>query len=148
MFNDQYSFNGKGSELPSADKQTQINDFLANLAGKLISANPQSTGTASGIEGQAFIGPVCPVVSAENQTQCADQPYQAVIAVMDQQNTVVTQFQTDATGHFKVELPPGTYTLNPQSEQNAPFPRAGVKQVTVKEGEFTQIEINFDSGIR
>ena len=148
MFNDQYTFNGKGSKLPSADEQTQFNNFLADLVGELVSTGPQPTGAASGIEGQALVGPVCPVVSTENQTKCADQPYQAVVIVMDKQNKVVTQFQTDETGHFKVELPPGTYTLNPQSSQNAAFPRAGIQQVTIQEGEFTQVVINFDSGIR
>lgn len=148
MFNDQYTLNGKGSELPSTDQQAEINNSLADLAGKLVSAVPLPAGFVSGIDGQVFIGPVCPVVSTENQTQCADQPYQAVIQVLDQQDQVVTEFQTDATGHFRVELPPGNYTLKPQSGQAAAYPRAGEQQVTVNEGAFTQVVINFDSGIR
>jgi hypothetical protein len=109
----------------------------------IVNATP-SMNSNSGIQGQVLIGPICPVLQAE--TDCSNRPYQASIAILNQNNQVVTRFQTDVGGHFQVTLEPGTYTLRPESTQQLPF--AKEKTVTVNNGQFTPVEITYDTGIR
>ncbi len=107
---------------------------------------PTGTPTAapSGIEGQALIGPTCPV--QRQDSPCPDQPYQASIQVLGADRELVLEFQTDAQGSFRVELEPGTYTLVPLSP--GVLPRAEEQVVQVEAGRFTEVIIQYDSGIR
>ena len=111
-----------------------------------LSACSSSTPTPidSGIEGQALIGPMCPVVKAGQE--CPDRPYQAVVTVNNSQRERIVQVQTDEEGRFKIPLAPGEYILHPESPNVMPY--AGEQTVTVVEGKFTQVVINYDSGIR
>jgi len=102
------------------------------------------TPTNSGIEGQVLIGPMCPVVQVGQE--CPDQPYQAVLTVSSPQGEKIVQFQTDEKGRFKIPLAPGEYILHPESPNGMPF--AGEQTVRVEEGKFTQVAVNYDSGIR
>lgn len=98
----------------------------------------------SGIEGQVLIGPICPV--KREGRECPDQPYQAVLTVTNQRGKRIVQFQTDEDGRFKISLAPGEYILHPESPNAMPF--ASEQIVVVKEGMFTQVIVNYDSGIR
>jgi hypothetical protein len=98
----------------------------------------------SGIEGQVFIGPMCPVVQAGQE--CPDQPYQAVLTLNSPEGERIVQIQTDEGGRFKIPLQPGEYILHPESPNVMPF--AGEQTVLVEEGIFTQVIVNYDSGIR
>ena len=100
--------------------------------------------TESGIEGQVFIGPMCPVVQIGQE--CPDQPYQAVLTVNSPRGKRVVQIQTDEEGRFKIPLAPGEYILHPESPNELPF--AGELTITVVDGMFTQVIVNYDSGIR
>lgn len=100
----------------------------------------------SGITGKVTIGPVCPVM-IEGQ-DCQDRPYQATITVDSPEGRRIVQFQTDKQGNFKVPLAPGDYILHPESPQGKPLPFAADQQFTVKPGEFTQLTVTYDSGIR
>jgi hypothetical protein len=100
--------------------------------------------TANGVEGQVLIGPMCPVVQAG--TPCPDQPYQATITVLDQNGGRVTEFQSDIQGRFKVGLAPGTYRLRPESPDG--MVHTSEQTVTVVAGQFAQVAITYDSGIR
>jgi hypothetical protein len=115
--------------------------FVLLLAACASSATQTTT---SGLEGQVFIGPMCPVMQVG--TPCPDLPLQATITVLDQRRNRVTQFQTDALGSFKVGLKPGTYVLVPESPDS--FAHAGEQVVTVTSGVFASITITYDSGIR
>lgn len=150
MFLDNYVFNGRGSEEPSPERKEQLNQALAELSANILANPRQLSATASGVEGQVSIGPVCPVQQENGDaTTCPDtQPYQATITVFDAQNDQVTSFQTDAEGHFQIALEPGDYTLQPESPPNTPYPRAEQVNVSISEGEFVQVDILFDSGIR
>jgi hypothetical protein len=106
------------------------------------SAEPAST--TSGIEGQVFIGPVCPVVQ-EGQ-ECPDQPYQATLVVNNSNGREIVKVQTDAEGRFKIPLDPGEYILHPESPNVMPY--ASEQILVVEEGKFTQITVTYDSGIR
>ena len=104
--------------------------------------NPTPRG--SGIEGQVFIGPMCPVVQ-QNQ-ECPDQPYQATLTIQSRTGVQIMQFQTDEEGRFKVPLAPGEYILHPESSNGIPF--AGDQTFLVETGRYTLLNINYDSGIR
>jgi hypothetical protein len=107
------------------------------------SAQPPAP-TDSGMEGQVFIGPMCPVVQVGQE--CPDQPYQATLTVNSPQGGMIVQVQTDEEGQFKIPLAPGEYILHPESPNGLPF--ASERSVIVEEGKFTQVTVNYDSGIR
>jgi hypothetical protein len=60
----------------------------------------------------------------------------------------VAETTSDTDGHFRVALPPGTYTVRPANLTGAVAPIAQPVSVTVTSGRFTTIVIPFDSGIR
>ena len=111
---------------------------------------PAASGTAaaSGIEGQALAGPQCPVVQAGSP--CPDAPIQVTIEVHTPDHlTKIAEFQTDAEGKFRQELPPGDYFIYPlPPDENAPFPFAEGQYVTVVAGQFSDMQIAYDTGIR
>jgi hypothetical protein len=106
------------------------------------SVNP--TPPDSGVEGQVFVGPMCPVVKIGEE--CPDQPYQAVLTVNSPKGERIVQVQTEADATFKIPLPPGDYILHPESPNVMPF--AQEQSFTVEAGKFTQVIVNYDSGIR
>ena len=98
----------------------------------------------SGIEGQVLMGPMCPV--AQQGQSCPDQPYQATLTVNGLSGGTIVQFQTDGGGHFKIPLAPGEYILHPESPNGIPF--AVDQTIFVGAGQYTQVVVNYDSGIR
>jgi hypothetical protein len=102
------------------------------------------TPTDSGVEGQVFVGPMCPVVQ-EGQ-ECPDQPYQATLTVNSPTGERIVQVQTEADGTFRIPLPPGEYILHPESPNVMPV--ASEQAFTVEEGRYTELTVNYDSGIR
>ncbi len=111
----------------------------------VISTTPAAT-PSSGIEGQVTEGPMCPGPVPVGENTCPDQPYQASIDVLGTDNKLITQFQTDTQGNFKISLPPGTYLLHPISGK--PLPHAADQTVVVNVGEYTSISILYDTGMR
>ena len=103
-----------------------------------------TTPTDSGVEGQVLIGPLCPVVQVGQE--CPDQPYQATLTVNNSNGDEIAQVQTDEEGRFKIPLAPGEYILHPESPNAMPF--AADQAFTVEAGKFTQIKVQYDSGIR
>ncbi len=89
---------------------------------------------------------MCPGPVRIGDNSCPDQPYQATIQVLNSDNSKVAQFQTDAQGIFQVELPPGTYILHPLTGK--PMPHAADQTVDVTAGQFTQVNIVYDTGMR
>ena len=98
----------------------------------------------SGVEGQVFIGPLCPVI--QQGQPCPDRPYQATITINNIDGKKVTRVQTDEQGHFKVFLAPGNYILHPESPNV--MPHAEEQSFTVEAAKFTEVTVNYDSGIR
>jgi hypothetical protein len=101
----------------------------------------------SGITGTVLAGPQCPVVDPNNPA-CADKPLAATIIVRTPGGLLVTQFTSDDSGQFHVPLFPGTYTLDPQPVSASGFPRGVPQTVTVEAGQFTEVTIEYDTGIR
>ena len=98
----------------------------------------------SGIEGQVWLGPMCPVV--QQGQPCPDQPYPATLTVNSPNNGTVMQFQTDGQGHFRIPLGPGQYSLHAESPNGIPF--ATDQVIVVGVGQYTQVTVHYDSGIR
>lgn len=103
-------------------------------------------GPTSGIEGSVTEGPMCPgPVPIDNNT-CPNQPYQATITILNADNKKVAQIQADANGYFKLPLVAGTYILHP--EPGKPLPIAADQTVVVIDGQYTQVTIVYDTGMR
>jgi hypothetical protein len=103
--------------------------------------------TDSGIEGQVIIGPVCPEPTRE-EPACQARAYQATLTVLDQHGHVITSFQTHEFGAFRISLPPGQYTLQPAGAASSPYPFTKGQTVMVTAGEFTQVRVTYDTGMR
>ena len=100
----------------------------------------------TGIEGQVLIGPVCPVVQLDNP--CPDIAYQATLTILNSVGREVTRFTSDPEGRFQVPLAPGNYILHPETPPGQPLPVSADQSFKVVEGQFTQLKVNYDSGIR
>jgi hypothetical protein len=100
----------------------------------------------SGVAGQALLGPTCPVVRIDNP--CPDQPYQTTLIIMTPDGATVMKIETDAEGYFRAPLQPGDYILHPETPDNLPYPRAADQPFTVTAGQYTQLTVEYDSGIR
>jgi hypothetical protein len=120
---------------------------MAQLAacskGMLTTSTPN---LSSGIEGYVTQGPVCPGPMRVGDSTCLDQPYQATISILNPDNSPVAQFKVDNNGYFKFPLNPGSYILHPESGK--PMPYASDQTIIVSEGQFTQVTIKYDTGIR
>jgi len=111
----------------------------------LIPGNPTES-PSSGIEGYVTLGPICPGPVTVGDLNCHDKPYEAKISVMDSNNHLITRFETEEAGYFKVNLYPGTYILHPESGDPLPF--ASDQTVIVTDTQYTPVSIQYDTGIR
>ena len=102
----------------------------------------------SGIEGQTLISPTHPGPVREGTPSSA--PYAATLAIVAKANgREVARVKTGSDGRFRVALPPGEYRVVPVQERPGRFlPSASEEEVAVRPGQFTHVEIHFDSGMR
>jgi len=113
-----------------------------SLVVKIELPEPQ---TASGISGVITLGPIQPV---SKPGEINEEPYQATVAVRDEAGMrEITRFTSDPKGAFQQALLPGNYQLFPLPG-GSPFPQAGTQAVTVFPGQFTEVKIQYDTGIR
>jgi hypothetical protein len=99
------------------------------------------------VQGRTTIDGGCPVIRAD--TPCPDRPLPSRITVTRTgSDTAITTISTDADGQFRIPLPAGNYLLHPDNLDAARYPTAQPTTITVRPGEFTQVAIRFDSGIR
>ena len=101
---------------------------------------------SSGMYGRVTIGPICPVARAGEA--CPDRPYQATLKILTASGNTVARIVTNADGTFRITLLPGNYILRPETPQNQPLSRAQDQQFTVTAGQFTEVSVKYDSGIR
>ena len=91
-----------------------------------------------------LLAPTCPVEIA-GASPCVT-PYAAVLVITDSDGREVTRVTAGADGTFRVPLPPGEYVILPQPGN--PFPTAPPVDVVVVPGEFADVQVNYDTGIR
>jgi hypothetical protein len=100
------------------------------------------------VSGRALAGPTCPVVQDPPDPACADRPVDgAVIAVRDAAGTEVARVTTASDGLFTLELPGGTYTLEPQPVEGLMGTAAPVEVTVVPGGPPVMVDLAYDTGI-
>jgi len=105
-----------------------------------------SAPASTGVEGVMTIGPTCPVQRVDQP--CPDRPFAGEVSVRDGSGGEVADVHADAAGHFRVDLAAGTYQLVPLSPHPGMPPFGKPQTVTVVPGQYTQVTIEYDSGIR
>jgi hypothetical protein len=100
----------------------------------------------SGISGTVLVGPQCPTVGPGLKEQCTDEPLSITLAIMQADaKTEVSRFTSNAAGEFRIAIPAGDYRIISLSEK--PFPYCN-QPITVEAGEFIELVVHCDSGIR
>ena len=99
----------------------------------------------SGIYGMVTIGPIKPV---QKVGEINSRPYKTTIIVKSENGLKqIAEFNSGDDGSFKVYLKPERYILESQKISD-PFPILKPMAFTVKENQFTEVNISFDTGIR
>lgn len=110
---------------------------------------PSPIAVSSGIQGSVLISPVCPVETYPPDPSCAPKPYATKLVVtISGQSRIVKEFSSDAKGAFKIDVPPGEYDIHSASVSELGGGCAVGNTVKVHQGNYTQVTINCDSGIR
>jgi len=118
---------------------------LLLIAALLAACSATAPSPVTGLTGVVLRGPVTPVCRVD--VPC-DAPFSASFIVQRSGRTVA-QFQSDMSGQFTVFLPPGVYTVIPNSGAPIIAPSSQAKQVTVENtGTLTTVRLTFDTGIR
>lgn len=99
---------------------------------------------ASGIRLTAMMGPTCP--GPERPGQVCTQPYEGVFVVTDGSSVEVARVTSDQNGQATIDLPPGEYTIAPKIEGR--FPAGAPTTVTVLSGQYVEVDVELDTGIR
>lgn len=101
----------------------------------------------SGIGGTVQAGPTCPV-ERPGESACGDRSVAgAVLIVRNGAGAEVARFTTDGSGLFRMDVPAGAYTLEPQPAA-ALMGKPSAQQVTVTDGKLTLVTLAYDTGIR
>ena len=101
----------------------------------------------SGVQGTVSLGPVCPVERIPPDPACADKPYAtAVLIYRTGSDAPFVIGASDSAGHFKLSLPPGSYSVTAGSGKT--LPRCAREDAAVVPDEYTTVDISCDSGIR
>jgi hypothetical protein len=102
----------------------------------------------SGIEGQAVISPTRPGPIRVGQEREVN-PFKTTLVVLTAgEGREVARLETGSDGRFRVSLPPGEYKIGPPPSNSRFLPRGSEEFVKVLPGQFAQVTINFDSGMR
>jgi hypothetical protein len=106
--------------------------------------------TSSGISGLIVAGPTCPVEHVPPLPGCAPRPLIATVRVWRAgQKTRAESVRSRSDGHFRVDLSPGTYTVEATPQGASALPRPPLPlRVQVSRGRFTPITLTYDTGIR
>lgn len=100
----------------------------------------------SGIDGMVTLGPLCPVSRLEEP--CPDRPFAATLLVRTAAGQTLGPVQSDASGRFTLDVPPGKYVIEPQLTSSGRLPFAGPVDVTVPATGRAAVTIAYDTGIR
>lgn len=101
----------------------------------------------NGIKGKITRGPVCPVIQESSGEDCENKPYSSatVIIKLGDKSKEVGATTSNDSGEFSIDLNPGAYYVEVTGSQALECPS---QKTIVKSGEFTEIKILCDTGIR
>ncbi len=121
---------------------------IASLLAACDSDEEASPSPSSGIRGIVLLGPQCPVF--QENSPCPDEPLQATIDVYTADRSRKVDSVTSADdGRFSLALAPGDYYLEPlPPDPDSPLPVGSPATVTVPSGNWTEVTISYDTGIR
>jgi hypothetical protein len=109
-------------------------------AGPLGAPGPGETG----LRGRVVRGPTQPVC---REGEPCSEPFSAGFTVRRGTRAVGT-FETGADGRFAIRLAPGTYGIVPDADAPLLQPEQQRQDVTVGPDGATEVEVEFDTGIR
>lgn len=102
--------------------------------------------TVTGVGGSVTAGPTCPVMRV-GDTSCDERPVAgAVLVVRDGKGGEVARVTTDGSGLYRIPLPAGSYTLEPQAMKGL-MGTAPATPFTVGSG-LSIVPVSYDTGIR
>jgi hypothetical protein len=117
---------------------------IASMSFVVHSMNAETSATG-GIEGDVTVSPIHGGPSRQGVPDSGPMPNTSFL-VETAAGTVAT-FKTDEKGHFKVELPPGRYTI--RIEQPMMKGRGcGLADIEVTAGSFKNVHWDCDTGMR
>lgn len=105
----------------------------------------ESGGTSSGIRGTVLAGPQCPAETEESP--CPPRPLAAVTVEVLRDGVIVAQATTTDRGEFAVAVAAGRYTVRVSPGQLG-FMSSRPVHVDVEQGEFVDVDVPVDTGIR
>ncbi len=121
---------------------------FSGILEKIVRTFSFAENARSGVVGVVELGPTCPVERIQPDPRCAPRGYKTTIEIFSKQGNpaVVASVESDADGHFKISLEPGTYLFQPKGENM--MPRCVSETVEVKAQGFTYVTFSCDTGIR
>jgi hypothetical protein len=99
----------------------------------------------TGIEGTVSFSPTHGGPIKEGEPGSA--PLANAALVIETASGSIKTVTTDAQGHFKIELPPGRYSLRTE-KTGMRGRRCALVDIEVSAGEFKQVQLNCDTGMR
>jgi hypothetical protein len=100
----------------------------------------------SGITFTVTLGPTCPGPQREEEVCTA--PYEGAFVVTHSDGREAARFTTDVHGRAVVDLPPGSYIVSIKPGTGRSQPRGGPVDVTVAAGQYVEISLALDTGMR
>ena len=134
-------------------KQTLI--LLAVLLGLLslaggaqagAGAQPPSAGTGT-LAGRVIRWPTSPVQGPGLPPAAAPAPGVKLVIYGPGRQEIATVL-TDAAGHFRLNLPPGSYLIEMAPEKGRGFSKDLPATVIITQGQETRLNVRIDTGIR
>ncbi len=98
----------------------------------------------SGLHVTATVGPTCP--GPQRPGQVCTRPYEGALVVTDSHGKDIATVTTDQNGQAIIDLPPGAYTIAPKIEGR--YPAGMPTAATVSAGEYAEVYLELDTGIR
>ena len=123
--------------------------FAAALVGLVLLGCSGGTLEIGILEGNVTIGPICPVEQPDSPCPVPCEVYQARHVMIYNENgtKLLKQVAIDCTGHYRVELWPGEYTVD-ISDVGIDHSGDVPKKIEINSGLTIGFDIDIDTGIR
>ena len=123
--------------------------LMPTVTPALLPTPSPTTLVGSGIRGTVMLNPTCP--GPQRIGQVCTKPYAADLIITRSDGTEAARVtSSEIDGTFSVDLPAGDYTIAPLKDvqKSPPVPRLTTVDVLVKAGAYTQVDLQFDTGMR